>query len=172
MIGLKRGAVKLFKYNAKWKKSFEREANKISKAFGKTALDIQHVGSTAIHGILAKPIIDLAVIVSSLKTARKYIKPLKQIGYTLKKENRKDRLFFTKGAEKKRTHYLHIGAIRSGYIENMVIFRDYLRKHKDAAKEYSELKKELAEKYSDKREIYTRKKNKFVNNIIRQVKKI
>lgn len=166
MIGLKRGTVKLVKYNPKWQQSFESEAKKIKKVFGADALDIQHVGSTAIPGILAKPIIDIVLIVSSLQKARRYIKKLKDIGYDLKKnDQRTERLFFTKGPEIKRTHYLHVGEVGSGYAEDMILFRDYLRERHDIAEKYSKLKESLAEKYPEKRELYSAQKEKFIEAI-------
>jgi GrpB-like predicted nucleotidyltransferase (UPF0157 family) len=172
MIGLKRGTVKLVKHNPKWRHSFEKEAEKMRRVFGKDALEIQHVGSTAIPGILAKPIIDIALIVPSLRKANHYEERLKEIGYKIKKnDDRKERLFFTKGPEKKRTHYLHIGAIDSGYVEDMILFRDYLRKNKDFAKEYSELKEQLAKRYHNTREIYTTKKEKLIKKIVKNAKK-
>jgi GrpB-like predicted nucleotidyltransferase (UPF0157 family) len=171
MIGLKRGTVKLAKHDSKWRNNFELEARKINKIFGKDALDIQHVGSTAIPGMLAKPIIDIALIVSSLSKAKSYEKKLNKIGYELKKnDERKERLFFTKGPEEKRTHYLHIGEIGSGYAEDMISFRDYLRQHKITAKNYSDLKEKLAKEYKDKREIYSVKKEKFIKEIIKKAK--
>lgn len=172
MIGLKRGAVKLIKHNPRWRQSFERESKKICQVFGQEALEIQHVGSTAIPGILAKPIIDIALIVHSLKKARRYEEKLKEIDYIIKKDDaRKERLFFTKGPEKKRTHYLHVGQCGSGYAEEMILFRDYLRQHKNIAEKYSDLKKNLAKKYFNKRELYSVGKSEFVKKIIRTAKK-
>lgn len=172
MIGLKRGTVKLVEHNPKWRLSFEKEAKKLRKVFGQDCIDIQHVGSTAILGILAKPIIDIALIVPSLQKAQRYEKKLKEIGYDIKKnDTREERLFFTKGPEKKRTHYLHIGEIDSGYAEDMILFRDYLCNHKDVAKAYSELKEKLAEKYNNTREIYTARKERLVKEVIKKAKK-
>lgn len=172
MIGLKRGTVKLVRYNPKWRQSFRHEQKKLNEVFGRDALEIQHVGSTAIPGILAKPIIDIALIAPSLQKAKRYKKKLKEIGYEIKKNDiRKERLFFTKGPEEKRTHYLHVGEIGSGYAEDMILFRDYLCKHKGIAKKYSGLKESLAKKYQYKREIYTAKKEKLVKKIIKKAKK-
>src|SRR2546428_12583244 len=109
MIGLKRGQVRLTNHSLGWSKSFQTEAKKIRNIFGDDALAIEHVGSTAITGMSAKAIIDIAVVVTSLQTVKKHISSLDNIGYTLKEEYRSDRLFFTKGSEKKRTHYLHVG---------------------------------------------------------------
>ncbi len=172
MIGLERGTVKLVKHNSKWERSFEREAKKIKKVFSEDALDVQHVGSTAIPGILAKPVIDIALIVPSLQKASRYEKKLQEIGYEIKNnDTRKERLFFTKGPERKRTHYLHIGEVGSGYGEDMILFRDYLCKHKDTAKKYSELKEQLAEQHQNTREIYTAQKEKFIEKIVKKARK-
>lgn len=168
MIGLKRGTVQLFTTELIWKKSFQKEKKKLQKLFGKDALDIQHVGSTAISKIFAKPIIDIGVIVLSLRRTKKHIAALKKIGYTKKREKRHDRLFFTKGPEKKRTHYLHVGEIGSGYIEDMILFRDYLLRNKKIVGEYSELKKKLAKRYADKRYVYTKKKGGFIKLAVKK----
>ena len=172
MIGLKRGIVKLVEYNPKWHLNFEKEAKKLRKVLGRDCVDVQHVGSTAIPGILAKPIVDIALIVPSLKKVRLYQEKLKDIGYELKKnDTRKERLFFTKGPESKRTHYLHIGEIGSGYAEDMILFRDYLHNHRNEAKKYLALKEMLAEKYRNTREIYTAKKSKLIEEVIKKAKK-
>lgn len=172
MVGLKRGTVKLVRYNPKWRHNFEGEEKKLRKVFDWDALEIQHVGSTAIPGILAKPIIDIALIVSSLWKARRYVRKLKEMGYEIKKnDTRKERLFFTKGPKRKRTHYLHISEINSGYTEDMILFRDYLRKHKNVTKNYSELKEKLAEKYPKAREIYAVKKEKLIKEIVKKAKR-
>lgn len=157
----------MVKHSSKWKKDFEREKKKLRKVFGKDALDIQHVGSTAIAGVTAKPIIDIGISVRFLKSARRFVKKLQDIGYELKKDDkRKERLFFTKGPEEKRTHYLHIGEAGSGYVEEMILFRDYLRKYKETAHAYTTLKKELAVQFKEKRDQYTKKKGRFVREVI------
>lgn len=66
---------------------------------------------------------------------------------------------------------MHIGEIGKSYIEEMILFRDYLCKHKDIAKEYAKLKKQLAQKHKDNREVYTEKKEKFIKQIIKKAKK-
>jgi len=100
MIGLKRGTVKLAKHNPKWQQSFEQEKKKLKKVFGKDALDIQHVGSTAIAGMLAKPIIDIGLIVRSLQKTKLYEAKLKKIGYFIKKDDAKKKDYFLQRARK------------------------------------------------------------------------
>lgn len=171
MIGLKRGTVKLSRNKPEYSRSFEREKEKLIKILGVDATIIQHVGSTAIPYILAKPIIDIGIVVKSLSGAKKYIGKLKNVGYILKQEDRSDRLFFTKGPENGRTHYLHVGELGSGYVEDMILFRDYLKEHRDIAKKYEELKKRLADLYSENRELYTSKKEEFIIGMIKESKK-
>lgn len=163
--------MQLFATKLIWKKSFQKEKRKLQKIFGKEVLDIQHIGSTAILGVPAKPIIDIGVIVSSLRQVKRHIMALKKIGYLKKRKSRRDRLFFTKGPEKKRTHYLHIGEAGSGYIEDTILFRDYLLRNKKIAGEYAELKKKLAKRYADKRYVYTKKKERFIKLAVRKARR-
>lgn len=172
MIGLKRGTVKLKSYNSKWKQAYEKEKKLLLNALGDLIVDIQHVGSTSIPGVQAKPIIDIAVTVESFKKASGYIETLERIGYKYKTDDDKpNRLFFTKGPENKRTHYLHIGTARGNYIRDMILFRDYLNRHKGAVKEYNNLKTALAEKFGKEREQYTEGKSGFVEKIVKKAKK-
>ncbi len=168
MLGLKRGTVKLVPHNSRWKKSYAREAEKLRTIFGSDDLGIQHVGSTAIPGIPAKPIVDIAVAVPSLRAARRYIPALRRIGYQLKHEARTDRLFFAKGHERQRTHYLHVGSRRGQYVRDMVTFRDYLRSHPQVAARYAQLKRKLAGEYAGERPRYTSGKKKFIETVIKK----
>jgi GrpB-like predicted nucleotidyltransferase (UPF0157 family) len=170
MIGLKRGIVKLVKNRPEWKSIFEIEKQKLLKVFKEGAVDIQHIGSTAVLSIYAKPIIDIGIIVKSFSVVKKYLYELEKLGYILKNEKRKDRMFFAKGQESRRTQYLHIGESGSGYIENMILFRDYLIKNESVAKEYEKLKKNLASQHSGERNIYTTKKEKFIVNVLSKIK--
>jgi len=171
-IGLKRGTVKLKHYSSRWKQVYEKEEKLLLNTLGDSIVDIQHVGSTSIPRVQAKPIIDIAVTVGSLKKVERHIKTLEGIGYKYKTDDDKqNRLFFTKGPESKRTHYLHIGTKRGDYVKDMVLFRDYLRKHGKAVKEYNKLKIALAKKFGKEREQYTEGKAEFVEKIIKIAKK-
>lgn len=104
MLGLRRGRVKLSPYNSKWAEIFEKEKKMLQKALKKTVIDIQHIGSTAVFGIPAKPIIDIAVAVPDLgrKEPKKYIELLKKVGYKYRGEDRPREYLFVRGGEKKR----------------------------------------------------------------------
>lgn len=167
MIGLKRGTVKLVPYNPKWKGSFEKEKKRLQKALGDLVIGIEHVGSTAIPGIFAKPVIDIAIMVKSIKSPAKLIKLLENLGYEYKQDDDvPGRLFFTKGPENKRTHYIHVVKLKSGEWKNLILFRDYLLKSKEAVRQYNKLKKKLAKSYAQDRKLYTSGKDKFIKTVL------
>ncbi len=172
MLGVHKEKVKIVAHDPRWAKLFDAEARKIRKTLKKNALAVEHVGSTAIKGLSAKPILDLLVVVPTLTGWEKYKSRLKKIGYTFRIDHRKDRgsILFTKGPEHKRTHHLKLVTKRSSAFKNSVFFRDYLMSHPKVAREYEKLKKDLVEKFADKRELYTQAKTDFVKKILRRIK--
>jgi len=173
MLGLKRGKVKLSPYNPKWPEIFKKEKKMLQKALGKMIIDIQHVGSTAVSRIPAKPIIDIAVAVPELsrKEVEKYIEPLKKVGYEYRGEDRSREHLFVKGGEEKRICHLHMVKFDSKAWKDYLLFRDYLRTHKKVAAKYTKLKLELAKKFSGNRKLYTTSKDNFIQKILKKAKK-
>ncbi len=168
MIGLQRGTVKLVPYSSEWESLFAEEERVLRASIGTYVMDIQHVGSTAIPGLEAKPIIDIAVAVRRLEDAEKCIKPLECLGYEYKAyEGRPGRFFFAKGDPSRRTHYLHMVEWDSDSWKSYIRFRDYLRQHKEAAREYARLKRELARKSRGNRDFYTPGKAEFIESVLR-----
>lgn len=174
MIGLKRGTVKLLPHNKKWAGVFEKEKKILEKKLRGLAIDIQHIGSTAIPGIPAKPIVDMSLGVRVMKDAKKLIKPLNELGYEWKKEvgGPNIQLLFVRGPESKRTHYLHVFRYSGARWNNDLLFRDYLRKYRGRAKEYANLKRRLEKSFADDRYKYTAAKAKFIQDTIKRAKKI
>lgn len=170
MIGLKRGFVKLSKYNPKWKTLFEEESNKLLTA-SEYFEDIQHIGSTAIPGIVSKPIIDILAAIDALSNISKIIKPLKQLDYVHRGEQGiPDRHLFVKGGEEFRTHHLHVVEKNHPEWTKHILFRDYLRANPEEAEEYSSLKQVLLKKFELDREKYTTGKSEFIQEIIKKAK--
>jgi len=162
-IGLKRLTVRLEQHNPKWKSAYEVEARKLRKLFPNT----EHIGSTSIKGIKAKPIIDMLVGVTSIKEAKKFINPLKKLGYMLRPNaSNSKKLFFVKGMESNRTHYLHMVKYNGGIWNNDIFFRDYLNQNKQAAKAYEQLKITLANKFANTRPKYTKAKRTFIKQVL------
>lgn len=168
ILGLERGVVRLAPHNERWHDLFADEAGRLRAAIGEYVLAVEHVGSTAVCGISAKPIIDIAVAVRETADAEKCVTPLRRIGYEYRGEQGiPGRYYFGKGAP--RTHHLHVAESGSDFWRSHLLFRDYLLRHRGAAVEYEELKRELAEKYKDNREAYTDGKTAFIEGVLRAV---
>ena len=166
MIGLKPGIVKLSNYDKQWHALFEQEKLRLQATIGKDVLDIQHVGSTSIPNMSAKPIIDIAIAVSNFEEAITCISPLEQLGYVYRGENGIPRRhYFRKGNP--RTHHLHMCEITSQEWVNHLRFCDYLTQHPDKAKAYKALKQKLAQQYTNDRESYLKGKASFIEEILR-----
>jgi GrpB-like predicted nucleotidyltransferase (UPF0157 family) len=174
MLGLNRKKVKLVKYQTTWETSFKQEKQAIQEKLGNEVLAIEHIGSTSIPGMTAKPIIDFMVAVNSINDYEKYIAPLKGLGYEFRRDYRnthQEHVLFVKGAEDCRTHYLKLTQMDSDFWQEHILFRDYLINHPDLANEYQKLKEKLGKEYSSERAKYTESKAEFIKNIIKLANK-
>ncbi|MFT9488459.1 MAG: GrpB family protein [Tepidibacillus sp.] len=153
-------------HQSEWKQQFDHEANILREVFGNLISDIHHIGSTAIPGIKAKPIIDMLIEVKEIDEVDHFNYKLYQLGYISKGENGiVNRRFFIKGDEFNRTHHVHIFQTGNKEIDRHIRFRDYLIKHPDEAEFYSNLKEELAKKYPYDIEEYIKGKDQFIKVI-------
>ena len=170
MIGLKRGTVELLPHNPQWKDAANETIVLLKSLLNDVAVDIQHVGSTSIQNICAKPIIDIAVGVNTLDSIKPYIELLKKNGIIFRKEDVKEQLLFVIGDFEKefRTHHIHVVEWNSIAWNNYINFRDYLNAFPECAKEYDELKKKLALEFADNRGNYTARKQEFIDRILKQ----
>lgn len=169
-LGLKRGTVRLEKYNPEWAALFKEEKKLLLDTFGNRIVAIEHIGSTAIPGVPAKPILDINVAVPSLNDIDDFIAKLQKLGYEYIPERKfSDRQFFPKGPSEKRTHHLNLVEIisQTGW-KNALLFRDYLRAHPKVRNEYAMLKQKLAKKYANNRDEYTEQKSDFVIRIVKK----
>ena len=172
MIGVKRGTVKLVPYDPKWAEVYREEEQLLRSVLGHHVIDIQHVGSTSVEGLNAKPIIDIAIGIKSLDIAESFRSPLEQLGYECRGHaGVEGRVFFAKGSEHLRTHYLHIVVYDGVNWRSYVHFRDYLRRHRGSVKDYSTLKTALAKEFSEERAKYTEAKNEFISHILEKARK-
>lgn len=167
MVGLERGTVELEPHDPAWREAYEAEVDRLESIAGDRFLGYEHVGSTAIEGIPAKPVIDLLALVADLETAREVVPTLEDHGY----EHRPDgdvsgRVFLAKGPRSNRTHYLSVAEQGSRFHRETVAFREYLRDHPAVADEYAALKRELAAAHPDDRDAYTAAKGEFVERIL------
>lgn len=169
LIGLSRGIVKILPYSAEWKEAYNQEERLLFSLIGAYIIEIQHVGSTSVEGLDSKPIIDIALAVKSLDDVEKFRNLLEDVGYHFRANaGVEGRVFFAKGNEELRTHYLHIEIFNGDLWKNHIYFRDYLRLNKKSVEEYSKLKKKLAIKFGEDRKAYTNAKDEFIKSILKK----
>jgi GrpB-like predicted nucleotidyltransferase (UPF0157 family) len=163
--------VELLPYDPSWPALFDAEAAALRAQLAEFApLALEHVGSTAIPGLAAKPIIDIVLILPDTAMWPTLIEPIQALGYVYWVDNpRQDRLFFVKGMPPfgtRRTHHVHVRLPDDA--QAMLRFRDHLRAHADIAARYAALKYELAAQNPTNRDAYTEAKADFVSAVLRQ----
>lgn len=176
MIGLKRGTVKLYEYEEEWEIEAQNTITKLRKILGNIIKDIQHVGSTAIPSIKAKPIIDIAIAVDDFNEILAFEKDLKNEGFYYRPNSDlgKQLLFasgsYYEGTGNLQTHFIHIVKTESMDWINYINFRDYLNNNLSVAKEYEMLKESLALQFSidNGREKYLKGKHEFIVYTLRK----
>ncbi|KQV63955.1 GrpB family protein [Rhizobium sp. Root1220] len=170
-LGLKNNAVSLAEPNPLWQEAYTREAKAIRQALGDKAIDIQHVGSTAIPGIKAKPIIDILVGIERFDDGPECISVMEEIGYDYAGSDIvPDDHIFGRGIEgESRTHLVHIVEHLGHNWNRMIAFRDVLRGDAELAGAYEQLKVELAGEHAESRATYTGAKKDFIGKVLMDV---
>ena len=126
-------------YQKEWDENFVIESKKIRDVLNDSIQDIQHIGSTSIPGMIAKPIIDIAVLVDSITTIPFFTKKLETLGYSYEPDmSSTERIFFRKGSPVR--YHLSITSPLHTFWDRNIIFRDHLKKHPDLIEEYKKLK--------------------------------
>lgn len=169
-IGLECGRVELEPYDSQWATVFQEEKRLLLAIFDDVILGIEHIGSTSIPGLAAKPIIDIVLALDSFDSLEYFIEKLPKLGYEYMPERMfKSRKFFPKGPHSNRTHHLSLVLKddRDQWVKP-IAFRNYLRAHDSARNDYARLKLLLAKKYANNREAYTASKNDFIQMILRK----
>ncbi len=158
--------IEVVAYNPDWQTLYEDEAQKITNALEHEVSSIHHIGSTAIPGILAKPIIDIKVVVNDSARIDKFNPAMMALEYQPRGENGiPGRRFFTKDTAGNRTHHIHIYQVEHQEIARHLKFRDYLRAHPEDGLTYSQLKETLVDKFRDDPIRYTNGKDEFIEKI-------
>jgi len=169
VVGTTYGRVEIVAYQLSWPECFSREEIILRDALGEDVIEIEHVGSTSIDGMDAKPTIDILVGVSELTNADYYLDKLAGAGYEFRPSHPvPGRLHFAKIDDGLRTHNLSVTVHRSEFWQTHILFRDYLRDHPCAVAAYARLKQELARKYPDDTIRYTEGKNQFIEAILQK----
>ena len=149
-----------------WAGEFREESSRIAAIFGQELLSIHHIGSTAIPGMSAKPIVDIMLVVRDILKVEASNADMIQLGYTPMGEyGIAGRRFFFKG-DKVRTHQVHSYQPDNPEVNRHLDFRDYLIAHVDEARQYAQLKASLAEQHRYDIEAYTQGKAAFIQGVL------
>ena len=166
-----RRSIRVDDYDPRWPGLYKGEKWLLERHSGGRLIAIEHVGSTSVPGLAAKPIIDIMGGVKSLSDAEALIAPVEAIGYQYVPEYEdeiSDRRYFRKPSDlitRVTLYHLHVVEAGSEFWTRQLLFRDYLREHLDAADEYAALKRRLAVEYASDMAGYTDAKTNFIRSI-------
>ena len=164
VLGLENNLVRLIEYTPLWADLYREEEEHILAAIGHLIIDLQHIGSTSIPGIKAKPILDMMAGVAQLDKALVCQAPLEAIGYDyIAEAGIANDYVFGKGVA--RTQYLHVVEYGGAKWTDHLRFRDRLRNDPEFAQAYEKLKEELSHKFNDSRAKYHDAKSKFITQV-------
>lgn len=161
----------IVEYDPRWPILFEEERVRLLATTSPLLMAIEHVGSTAVPGLAANPIIDIMGGVRDLGEVTRYVANLEGTGYEYVPQYEvhiPERRYFRKPrtGQSPRTHHLHIVELTSTFWRRHLLFRDYLRTHPVALREYANLKRRLAVEYGDDGQGYTDAKGPFIESIV------
>ncbi len=161
-FGLTSGELRLVTVGAEWAARFIAERGRLAAALGGAALDIQHVGSTAVPGLLAKPILDIAVAIQSFESGFSLVPRLVDLGYEYRGENGIARRHYLVRGTPRRTHHLHVLEQGCAQLSRHLGFRDILLGSPATAARYAELKRAIVVESGGDRNLYQHLKFSFI----------
>lgn len=168
-LGLRVGGVVVREYDSRWPAEFERERAALANLLDGVVDRIEHVGSTAVAGLAAKPLIDIALGFSDPRRLDEGRARLLAAGYEDRGDlGEKGGVVVTKGTPSERTHILHLVLVQSDQWRRFLTFRDTLRADPTVRDEYATLKRGLAQQFPDDREGYTGGKAPFVDGVTKR----
>jgi GrpB-like predicted nucleotidyltransferase (UPF0157 family) len=157
-------------YNPAWPRLYEEEKMHILDFIGEYIEEIQHVGSTSVPDLGAKPIIDIMIGIRNLSLVDKCVQPLQSLGYEYLGEfGIPGRHYFRKppaALTRRRTHHVHMVETNHDGWRKTLLFRDYLRTHLEDARQYEVLKRALAKQFGSDGEGYTDAKTEFIEAVL------
>ncbi len=166
-LRLERGTVQLEPHDKYLDKTATQTIETLKSILGDDAIDIQHIGSTAIPAIKAKPIIDIVVEVTDFDRIMLHNEQLRRKGIFYQDSDVECQLLYVMGDMEAdiRTHHIHIVKWNGTEWKNYIHFIDYLKANENMALQYENLKEEMEGKYADDRVAYTNNKQNMINRI-------
>lgn len=164
-------AIEIYPYDPTWPDLFLATARPLRAALGQGALRIDHIGSTSLPGVAAKPILDIQISVAGFEPFDRILQPMAALGYDWRSDNPElTKRYFRESPGARRTH-IHVREAGSWSEQLNLLFRDYMRQHPDDCAAYVALKQRLAVQYRDDREAYTEAKDPFIWQILSKADK-
>ena len=165
--------IEVVDYDPVWIAAFETEAATLNAVFGKRAIKVHHIGSTAVPGLEAKPIIDILVVLDDTDDINSFDRAMEDAGYRVRGEcldapipGTPGRFYFCKETNGVRSHHVHVCAKGHREIVDKLAFRDYLRAHSSKAAAYGKLKRRIAAQYRFDNIAYMQAKDGFVKTTL------
>ncbi len=166
-LGLERGEVVVVPHDPRWRTLFMRTSDELHAALGSSILAVHHVGSTAVPGLCAKPILDVLVSIPDLARGADLVSQLTALGYEFRPaEEIPDRHFFRRRNGTVRSHHLSLAEPTSLHHRVTLAFRDALRADPRLAQAYADLKLELARRFPHDRPAYIEGKSEFLADVL------
>ena len=157
-------AVRIVAFDPAWPGKAAAEMRLLADALGSVVERLEHIGSTAVPGLAAKPIVDLQLSVAAIGRRSEYVAPLRRLGYLFAPAPESpDQHFFAKPPERPREYHLHVCEAGSRHERRHLAVRDFLRAHPDEAAAYAELKIEVAARHPGDRLAYIAGKHGYVD---------
>jgi GrpB-like predicted nucleotidyltransferase (UPF0157 family) len=162
-------AVRIVDYDPAWIGRAEQEMRALAQALGAEAVRLEHVGSTAVPGLAAKPILDLLMSVAAIDARARYVEPLARAGYMFAPAPESpDYHFFAKPPARPRSYHLHVCQAGGAHEQRHLAVRDFLRSHEREAIRYEALKRQLAQSHPEDRLAYIAGKQSYVDGLERR----
>ncbi|MHA2501355.1 MAG: GrpB family protein [Candidatus Kariarchaeaceae archaeon] len=166
---MSRGPVKIERYTPAWSIEFEKLKDELIELMGENFVEIHHVGSTAVEGLGAKPIIDILVTVTDIPQAEGLVESFTSSDFEYVPKYEKEmpyRRYFVRRKEESHLVHLHVVPHGHEFHHEHLLFRDFLRKHRDIRDEYFILKTRLANKHKENRDGYQTAKSEFIDRMM------
>lgn len=159
--------VEIYDYNPVWAEEFRHIGSSLRETLGDVACRIDHIGSTSVVGLAAKPVVDIQISVRSLEPIDTYLPQLKSLGYVWREDNPEKTKRYFREAAGRRTH-IHVRKRGSWHEQYALLFRDYLRLHPYDRRAYEAVKRELAAQHRYDRHAYNDAKSDIFWELIRR----
>ncbi len=173
MLGLRYGTVALVPHSPEWTTAFLEERAKLNEALSEATCEIEHIGSTAVPELCAKPILDIAIGITTGTSIETVISAMQTIGYHYRGDAKEagGHIFVRESDVHLRTHHVHVVELNGPQWQAYLLLRAFLRTNRQARQIYFAEKQALAERYSGDRKAYTAAKDKVVRRLLAEAER-